>query len=100
MPNVAEVIGSYDGNYVMYWSDIDTPDWPTNGLDYKAMGGTGHDTWTHVAIYRSTAGQDAEILAGWPNQFCGGKSCPSDQFCAGPRCCPERPDRCIPGCPC
>lgn len=57
---IAEVIGSYDGNDVRYWSD--SSGWGTNGQDY---GGSGHDSWTHVAIYRSTALEDHGILAGW-----------------------------------
>jgi len=59
---IAEVIGSFDGKNVRYWSDSETPEWQQNGVTYT---GTGHDTWTHVAIYRSTAKQDHKILAGW-----------------------------------
>lgn len=57
---IAEVIGSYDGRNVRYWSD--GSGWHTDGDPY---GGTGHDTWTHVAIYRSTARDDHGILTGW-----------------------------------
>jgi len=57
---IAEVIGSYDGYDVRYWSD--SSGWSTNGQPY---GGSGHDTWTHVSIYRSTALDDHSILAGW-----------------------------------
>jgi hypothetical protein len=58
--NVTEVIGSYDGQDVRYWSD--DSGWTTNGIDYS---GSGHDTWTHVSIYRSKALEDAGILLGW-----------------------------------
>jgi hypothetical protein len=57
---IAEVIGSYDGNDVRYWSD--DSGWDQDGIPYQ---GQGHDTWTHVAIYRSTALADHGILAGW-----------------------------------
>ncbi len=57
---IAEVIGSFDGRDVRYWSD--SSGWQQNGVKYQ---GVGHDTWTHVAIYRSTAQQDHRILAGW-----------------------------------
>jgi len=57
---IAEVIGSYDGSNVRYWSD--GSGWGTDGQPYS---GSGHDTWTHVAIYRSTALADHGILAGW-----------------------------------
>lgn len=57
---IAEVIGSYDGVNVRYWSD--SSGWSTDGIAYQ---GQGHDTWTHVAVYRSTALQDHGILAGW-----------------------------------
>lgn len=57
---IAEVIGSYDGKNVRYWSDADG--WGDAGVPY---GGSGHDTWTHVAIYRSTAKVDHGILKGW-----------------------------------
>jgi hypothetical protein len=57
---VAEVIGSYDGVNVRYWSD--SSGWSTDGVPYQ---GQGHDTWTHVAIHRSTALDDHGILAGW-----------------------------------
>lgn len=57
---IAEVIGSYDGKNVRYWSDSDG--WEDAGVKYT---GTGHDTWTHVAIYRSTATQDHGLLEGW-----------------------------------
>lgn len=57
---VAEVIGSYDGKNVRYWSD--SSGWSTNGEPYT---GSGHDTWTHVSIHRSTALEDHRILYGW-----------------------------------
>jgi hypothetical protein len=57
---VPEVIGSYDGTHVRYWSD--STGWSTDGVPYE---GQGHDTWTHVSIYRSTALDDHGILAGW-----------------------------------
>lgn len=59
---IAEVIGSFDGVNVRYWSDTETPDWQQEGVPYQ---GDGHDTWTHVAIYRSTALEDHRLLAGW-----------------------------------
>ena len=55
---VPEVIGSYDGRNVRYWS----PPFTVNGSAYT---GSGHDTWVHVSIYRSTALHDHRILAGW-----------------------------------
>jgi hypothetical protein len=58
--DIAEVIGSYDGKNVRYWSD--GSGWSTDGVPYN---GTGHDTWTHVAVYRSTATADHKILDGW-----------------------------------
>jgi hypothetical protein len=57
---IGEVIGSYDGIDVRYWSDA--AGWSTEGDAYT---GEGHDSWTHVAIHRSTALQDHGILAGW-----------------------------------
>jgi hypothetical protein len=57
---IPEVIGSYDGVNVRYWSD--SRGWSTNGVPYT---GSGHDTWTHVSIHRSTAHEDHRILAGW-----------------------------------
>lgn len=57
---IAEVIGSYDGVNVRYWSD--GSGWSTDGIRYT---GSGHDTHTHVSIYRSTALEDHGILAGW-----------------------------------
>jgi hypothetical protein len=57
---IAEVIGSYDGTNVRYWSD--SSGWSTDGTRYT---GSGHDSWTHVSIYRSTALSDHRILAGW-----------------------------------
>lgn len=57
---IAEVIGSYDGVDVRYWSD--DSGWSQEGVPYT---GSGHDTWTHVSIYRSTALQDHGILSGW-----------------------------------
>lgn len=57
---IAEVIGSFDGQNVRYWSD--NSGWDQQGVKYD---GDGHDHWTHVAIYRSTARQDHRILAGW-----------------------------------
>jgi hypothetical protein len=60
LTGIAEVIGSYDGNDVRYWSD--SAGWSLEGNPYT---GSGHDTWTHVAIHRSTALQDHGILAGW-----------------------------------
>jgi lysozyme len=57
---IAEVIGSYDGVNVRYWSD--SSGWSTNGIPYQ---GSGHASWTHVAIDRSTAHDDHGILAGW-----------------------------------
>ena len=59
---VAEVIGSFDGRNVRYWSDVETPQWQQEGVPYS---GDGHDTWTHVAIYRSSALIDHKLLAGW-----------------------------------
>lgn len=57
---IAEVIGSYDGYDVRYWSD--SSGWSVNGIPYD---GSGHDSWTHVSIYRSTALDDHHILSGW-----------------------------------
>lgn len=57
---VPEVIGSYDGRNVRYWSD--QTGWHTDGVAYT---GTGHDTWTHVSCYRSTALVDHQLLTGW-----------------------------------
>lgn len=57
---IAEVIGSYDGVDVRYWSD--STGWSVDGIPYQ---GEGHDTHTHVSIYRSTALADHGILAGW-----------------------------------
>ncbi|WAS95831.1 hypothetical protein [Nannocystis punicea] len=57
---IAEVIGSYDGVNVRYWSD--SSGWSTDGVAYQ---GSGHDTWTHVSVYRSTTLEDHGILAGW-----------------------------------
>lgn len=57
---VAEVIGSYDGSYVRYWSDASG--WSYDGVPYQ---GSGHDTHTHVSIYRSTTQQDHGLLKGW-----------------------------------
>jgi len=57
---IAEVIGSYDGSYVRYWSD--TSGWSYDGVPYQ---GSGHDSHTHVSIYRSTTQQDHGILKGW-----------------------------------
>lgn len=59
---IAEVIGSFDGRNVRYWSDSETPQWQQEGVPYN---GDGHDTWTHVAIYRSSAQIDHGLLAGW-----------------------------------
>lgn len=60
---IAEVIGSYDGTNVRYWSD--SAGWSTEGIPYT---GSGHDTWTHVAIYRSTTNEDHGILLGWTEE--------------------------------
>lgn len=60
LQGIAEVIGSYDGVDVRYWSD--SSGWSQAGVPYT---GSGHDTWTHVSIYRSTALQDHGILSGW-----------------------------------
>jgi hypothetical protein len=57
---IGEVIGSYDGENVRYWSD--SRGWSIEGVPYT---GSGHDTWTHVSIHRSTALVDHRILAGW-----------------------------------
>ena len=57
---IAEVIGSYDGVNVRYWSD--SSGWSIDGKPYQ---GSGHDTWTHVSVYRSTTLEDHGILAGW-----------------------------------
>lgn len=57
---IAEVIGSLDGKTARYWSD--STGWGQNGKPYY---GGGHVTWTHVAVYRSTAKVDHRILAGW-----------------------------------
>jgi hypothetical protein len=57
---IYEVIGSYDGIDVRYWSDWSG--WEENGIEYT---GAGHDTHTHVSIYRATALDDHGILAGW-----------------------------------
>ena len=39
------------------------------GIDWKPEGkpytGSGHDSWTHVSIHRSTALEDHGILIGW-----------------------------------
>lgn len=59
---VAEVIGSFNGRDVRYWSATETPGWQQNGVPYT---GEGHDTWTHVSIYRSDVTTDRGILAGW-----------------------------------
>ncbi len=58
--DVFEVIGSYDGVDVRYWSDWSG--WETDGIPYD---GEGHDTHTHVSIYRSTTHEDHRILFGW-----------------------------------
>jgi hypothetical protein len=60
LQGIGEVIGSYDGQNVRYWSD--SRGWSTEGVPYT---GSGHDTWTHVSIHRSTALVDHRILAGW-----------------------------------
>jgi MYXO-CTERM domain-containing protein len=60
LQGIGEVIGSYDGENVRYWSD--SRGWSTEGVPYT---GSGHDTWTHVSIHRSTALVDHRILAGW-----------------------------------
>jgi hypothetical protein len=60
LTGIAEVIGSYDGSDVRYWSD--SSGWSTAGEPYT---GSGHDSWTHVSIHRSTALTDHKILAGW-----------------------------------
>jgi hypothetical protein len=60
LTGIAEVIGSYDGRNVRYWSERNG--WPTEGVAYT---GVGHDTWSHISIYRSTALVDHRILAGW-----------------------------------
>lgn len=60
LTGIAEVIGSYDGVNVRYWSD--SAGWSQEGIPYT---GSGHDHWTHVSIYRSTAMVDHGILAGW-----------------------------------
>lgn len=60
LQGVAEVIGSYDGVDVRYWSD--SAGWDQAGIPYT---GQGHDTWTHVSIHRSSAYYDHGILAGW-----------------------------------
>lgn len=57
---VAEVIGSYDVRNVRYWSDASG--WHEDGVPYQ---GDGHDSWTHIGIYRSTALTDHRLLAGW-----------------------------------
>jgi hypothetical protein len=57
---IAEVIGSYDGVNVRYWSD--SSGWHQEGEPY---GGEGHDSWTHVSVYRSTALDDHGVLLGW-----------------------------------
>lgn len=57
---VAEVIGSLDGRTARYWSDADG--WTPQGVPYR---GSGHVTWTHVGIYRSTARVDHRLFAGW-----------------------------------
>ena len=72
---IAEVIGSLDGRNVRYWSDASG--WGPQGVAYE---GTGHDTWTHVAVYRSTALADRKILSGWTATGYKGKgSAVSDQ---------------------
>ncbi|GIG61115.1 hypothetical protein Lfu02_54870 [Longispora fulva] len=60
---IYEVIGSYDGRSVRYWSD--GTNWNTDGVPYT---GSGHDTWVHVGIYRSTALQDR---TNWIADFLG-----------------------------
>ena len=57
---IAEVIGSYDGVDVRYWSD--SAGWSIEGIPYT---GSGHDSWTHVSVYRSTTLDDHGILFGW-----------------------------------
>lgn len=57
---IAEVIGAYDGRDVRYWSDASG--WHEAGVRYT---GSGHATWTHVAVYRSTANADHGLLRGW-----------------------------------
>lgn len=57
---VYEVIGSYDGIDVRYWSE--DAGWEENGIEYT---GEGHDSHTHVSIYRSTTREDHRILLGW-----------------------------------
>jgi hypothetical protein len=57
---IAEVIGSYDGVNVRYWSD--SAGWSTDGIEYT---GSGHDSWTHVSVYRSTTLDDHGVLLGW-----------------------------------
>lgn len=59
---IAEVIGSPDGVSARYWSDGATPQWDDPGDPYT---GSGHVSWTHVAIYRSTARLDHQLLTGW-----------------------------------
>lgn len=59
---IFEVIGSFDGKNVRYWSVHNTPDWPQNGEKYH---GQGHDHWTHVAIGRRDTSTDRGLLAGW-----------------------------------
>lgn len=72
---IAEVIGSLDGRDVRYWSD--SSGWEQGGVKYI---GSGHDTWTHVAIYRSTANQDHKILAGWTANGYQGGSTMADEY--------------------
>ena len=59
---VFEVIGSFDGVNVRYWSDDETPQWQQQGVDYN---GDGHDTWVHIGVYRSSPQIDHKLLAGW-----------------------------------
>lgn len=59
---MAEVIGSFNGRDVRYWSDIETPQWQQEGVPYT---GSGHDVWVHAAVYRSSALLDHGLLAGW-----------------------------------
>jgi len=69
---ISEVIGSYDGKNVRYWSD--SSGWSVDGVKYE---GTGHDTWSHVGIYRSTANTDHKILDGWTATGNGQPSTPA-----------------------
>ncbi|TWJ11788.1 hypothetical protein LX16_2523 [Stackebrandtia albiflava] len=70
---IGEVIGSYDGKRVRYWSD--GSGWGRDGVEYQ---GSGHDSWTHVAIYRNDTTTDRGLLKGWtPDGYEGDDDMPT-----------------------